>query len=119
MKFFNPCLNFPAFKIRDSSGYHGAIWDAGNASEFKKARENLGLNTKTFSLPSKVYLQYLHDDNAGLLVIKGFASEMTGAKQKSFLRKLAGFSPFLSSCRSLITDHPELQKAWLLLSNKL
>ncbi len=94
LKFFNPCLNFPAFKIRDSSGYHGAIWDAGNASEFKKARENLGLNTKTFSLPSKVYLQYLHDDNAGLLVIKGFASEMTGAKQKSFLRKLAGFSPF-------------------------
>lgn len=94
LKFFNPCLNFPAFNIRDSSGYHGAIWGAGNASKLKKAKENLGLNTNTFSLPSKVYLQYLHDDNAGLLVIKGFASEMTGAKEKSFLENLSGFAPF-------------------------
>jgi len=94
LKFFNSCLNFPAFKIRDGSGYHGAIWDAGNASWFKKVKENLRLNTETFSLPSKVYLQYLHDDNAGLLVIKGFASGMTGAKEKGFLRELSGFAPF-------------------------
>lgn len=94
LKFVNPCLNFPAFEIRDGSGYHGAIWGAGNASRFKKVKENLGLNTKTFSLPSKVYLQYLHDDNAGMLAIKGFASEMTGAREKGFLRKLSGVSPF-------------------------
>lgn len=94
LKFFNSCLNFPAFEIRDGSAYHGAIWNAGNASRFKKVKENLNLNTGTFSLPSKVYLQYLHDDNAGLLAIKGFGSGMTGAKEKDFLKKWAGFAPF-------------------------
>jgi hypothetical protein len=93
LKFVNPYLNLPAFKIRDASGVRVALWGAGNASRFKEAKENMGLNKETFSLPSKMYLQYIHNDDVGFLTIKGFGNRIMQAKEKGFLEKLSEMAP--------------------------
>ncbi|MDI6737914.1 MAG: hypothetical protein QME12_05375 [Nanoarchaeota archaeon] len=84
--FLNPFFSFPAFHIRDISAARVALWGAGNRARFNEASSALALNTQGFSCPCKVYLQYMHSDQGGFLLIKGFGNSITKPKKRLFER---------------------------------